>query len=727
MNKKQQLVAYFDNLNLFFLGLFLVALPVLFLSTTTDAFVLPKQIALTVIVSLIAISFGIKTIIDGRLKLRASPFHLPVALFIFVSFLSAIFSVNRFDSLTAFVPLLFIGLLYFAFINIVKNQKQLLFILSALILGTVLSSILALFSFAKIYLLPFPYTHVQFFTTFGSLLDQALYLALILPMTGYFTYFFFSTMKGKRHAEAFATENKKNKTGGQAIFFSASFIIILFGLAITVYQLFTTQKPLILPFDLGLQTAFAAISQDAGNVLKSFLLGSGVGTYLIDFTRFKPALYNLNETLWSFTFFRSSSYILEILATTGIMGIASFLFLVFKIVKEDRSFFPILLAVLAALFLPFSFTLVMLFFVLLAIFALIRIQSNPDKYSEMDLYLMSLKKGFVVAVPEDERVSNAEKKHSKVLPVFFFLFLIVIIGIPMYFATRFFISDFIFQRSLVAASENKGLDTYQLQSAAIAVFPYRDVYYRAFSQTNLALANALAVNAQSQDAENQDPQVQQNIVTMIQQAISSARGATTVAPFTSFNWNNLSSVYRSLIGFGQNADQFAVVTLQQAIALDPSSPQQYVELGGIYYQLGQYDEAIRQFQIAIQLKNNYANAYYNLGHALEEKGDLQNALLAYQTVKNLVSNNEENSKKVDQDIAALQSKMEDQKAQQGNQTNTAPVDGEQQPLNVNQPSTTLPERDPQIKIPAPTVTIAPTGAAGKNTNTKTTPAPTQDR
>lgn len=69
----------------------------------------------------------------------------------------------------------------------------------------------------------------------------------------------------------------------------------------------------------------------------------------------------------------------------------------------------------------------------------------------------------------------------------------------------------------------------------------------------------------------------------------------------------------------KDAERFAILTNQQAISIDPNNPQQYLNLGSIYYQLGQWDNAVHQFQIAITLKNDLSNAYYNLGHALEQK------------------------------------------------------------------------------------------------------------
>ena len=137
----------------------------------------------------------------------------------------------------------------------------------------------------------------------------------------------------------------------------------------------------------------------------------------------------------------------------------------------------------------------------------------------------------------------------------------------------------------------------------------------------------------------------------------SAALATTVSPQTAIDWQNLSSVYRSLIGFGQNADQFALATAQQALVLDPNNPQEYINYGGIFYQLQQWDNAIRQFQIAASLKPDFANAYYNLGHALEMKGDLQGALAQYQAVRNLVGTDKTSLAQIDNEIKAVQDKI----------------------------------------------------------------------
>ncbi len=730
MNKsKKQIINYLENANVFILGAFLFFLPLFFLSFTTDPFTLPKQILLCITVSLMILIFSIKTIIEGKIKFRSTPFDLPIILLTLASLGSAIFSINRYDALTAFIFFLFAILLYFVIINTVTQTNALLFIIATLVLGTTLSTLLTTLSFFKIYPLPFPYTHITYFNTFGSLLDQAIYYALVLPIGGYFIYSIFSGVASKRKkADVFKSNDQTDESSIsiQSIAFSVASLIILAGLITTVYQLFTTQKPFLLPLETGFQSAFASISQDSSRTLLGFAFGSGLNTYTTDFTRFKSVTYNLNPNLWSLTFFHSSSFILELLATTGILGFLSFLFLIVRIIKEKNFFIPIILAIIASLIVPLSFTLWILFLCLLGIFASIRAHNNSEKFTDVELYFVALRKGLIAAKTEGEAIpqNQTEKKYSKLLPAFFFIILVVLTGFPGFFATKYFISDMFYQQAIAAYQQNDRLQTYQLQLKSINAYPYRDMYYRGLSQVSLEMANILALQAKNSKAK---AEIQQNIASLIQQSISSGRNATTISPLSSINWNNLSVIYRSLIGYGENADRFAIASSQQAIALDPNNPSQYIDLGGIYYQLGLYDDAIRQFQTAINLKNDYANAYYNLGHALEQKGNLEAALNEYKIVQSLVAKDQNNLNKINDEIKTLETKITEQKAQYKTPTsasNNANVteENKQEPLKINQPDTQLPERKPKMEIPGPKVSATPSKEP-KVTGT-TSPAPT---
>ncbi|MBI5044844.1 MAG: tetratricopeptide repeat protein [Candidatus Levybacteria bacterium] len=720
-NTKKELLSYLDNLSLFIIGITLIGYPLLFTSLTTDLFTLPKQLLLATSTILLIVILGIKMVIEGRVRLKTSPFDLPVLLFLAATFLSAILAVNKFDSLISFAPLFFTVLFYFVLSNTIRGEKQTLFAVSSLLLGTTVATIIFILSYFKIHILPFSYTQIQGFSPLGSLLDQAIFLAVALPLAGYISWPVLGPILNARSksSEEFRL-NDQRLNAPLSIAATVTFAILLIGLGLTIFTLTTSQKPLILPLVTGFQTGLAAISQDSGRILQGFAFGSGYGTYVTDFTRFKQAIYNTNPTLWSFTFFRSSSLFLELLATTGVLGLGSFLFIIYRVIKERTFFLPVVVIFTATLLLPFSFTLQAMIFIILGIFVALRSQHAPSRYADLDFYLVTLKHGLILAQPEGERAPHdpVNTRYGKILPFAFVLFIAAIVGVVGYQTIFYTLSDLTFQRSLVAASRNDAQQTYNLQVDAIELFPYRDSYHRVFSQTNLTIANAIASNQPQNSSPSAD--VQQRIVTLIQQSISYGRNAVTLSPQNALNWNTLSQTYRSLIGFGQNAEQFAVLTNQQAIALDPNNPTQYVSLGGIYYQLGLWDDAIRQFQLAANLKDDYANAYYNLGHAYENKAtetDLRNALQAYQIVSQLVAADKGNADKIKAEIEAVQAKLNGQASSQQQAQNPS----EDSSLSVDQPSAQLPEQKKKAEIPAPPQTSLTPTPTPKETGT---PEPT---
>lgn len=745
MENKNEVSAYLENISILILGLMLFALPLLFTTLTTDPFTLPKQVFLIAGGLILLLLSGARMISEGSVRISRTPFDIPLALFGIVTIISAVLAVNRSDAIMATVPVIFAIIFFFLMVNLAKNRASMTFVLTAFITGIAISSLIAILSYAKIYVLPMAFTKDPNFLTMGTILDQAMYLTFALPIVGYYLYTAFTHIKTRR----LRSGNNANNTASQTsvltanpigmVFITVSSMLIVAALGLTLYKIFQT-KPVMLPYEVGFQTAFAAISQDAGRTIQAFLFGSGYGTYSVDFSRFKLASFNLNPQLWSLTFFRSSSYALEILATTGILGLLSFIFILWTIFKEVRSVegkrptpnpltISVILAALSAIFLPFSPVMSIVFFLILGLFAAekrLQALSHSEKYYDVELHFVAFNMGLISIMPTNDEGAGADHKvkqteYTKILPVGLFLLFAVIAAVIGFFTYNFTASDILFQRSLVAASQNNGLQTYQDQALAIRTFPYRDAYYRIASQTDLALANSLASSVPQ--GSSPSAELQQNITQLIQESIATGRAATEVSPQTGSNWQNLSSVYRGLIGFGQNAEQFAIATQQQAIALNPNDPQGYINLGGIYYQLQAWDNAQSSFQTAVQLKPDYANAYYNLGHALEQKGDNANALTAYQTVKTLIATDTEGVKKMDAEIAALQKKIgaaEKEANAAPEQAATAPEQQPEQPqptVGINQPGTQLPEQKNPVKLPSPAVTAEP--------SPKTSPTPAE--
>ncbi len=696
MEKKSGVVGLIGDAQLFLLGLLFIFFPLVFTSLTTNPLLLPKVALLALVVFILLLLSSLSLILEKSVKIRRTYFDIPIVLFLIIVFLSSIFAVNKADSLMAFVPLFFVILLYFLTVNKANDNNSLLFLISCLTLGGVILSIFSILTYFKIYILPIEATHSQGFSLMGSLLDQAIYLSIIFLISTYYTLI---AVRANKTTMPISAQSAIH--GTQASLFGIASIILLISLIITIIQLTTTQKPAILPLQTGFQTAFAQISLDTGRIFYGFLFGSGLGTYFVDFTRFKQATFNQGE-FWNMSFFRSSSFVLELLATTGVLGLTSFGFLLVRILKEAKKALsnPFLLSiigyVLISLFLPFGFINLALMFIVLALFAGYQsLVKNNKRFFDVEIEIVAFKKGLISL----DTPTKGEK--NIILPAILSTINILIVAILGFFSFNYIASDIAFQKSLVPPQNNAQL-IYNSQRDAIAQFPYRDSFHRIFSQTNLAIASALA-QRQQQD-NNQNNLAQQDIINLIQQSINSARSATNLAPQTYLNWQNLSSVYRSLIGFGQNAQDFAIATARQSINLDPNNPQQYIYLGGLYYQLQQWDNAQNQFLIATRLKPDFANAYYNLGHALEEKGDLQNAMSQYEIVKRLVANDKNSLDVITNEIASLNDKINSNAtvSEESEEVAGASATSDQQ-LNIDTPKTTLPPKTPQVKIPAPDV------------------------
>lgn len=708
---KKELLSYLDIISVSVVAITAFLLPLFFLINTTDFFIFPKQLLIVVAASLLLVLASVRMVVEKKVVLLSNPFNLPIVIFGVVIAASSILSVNRYDALLQAVPVIALIFFFFEIINIIKGKTSLNVILSAVVGGAAVASLVSILYYFKLYFLPFAQIQNQLFTPFGSSVQQGLYvlpllifsLAVVLKKIGF--------PKIKVSASALQKDQS-------LILNLVASLVLLAGAGLVVYQIVALpQKPIILPYIYGFQTAFAALSQDASRFLLSFVFGSGYGTFLTDFTRFKLASFNLEQNLWNLSFSFSSSYFLELIATLGLAGVLSYLFILVSFIKNRANaknplFKAVLIVFGLSLILPFSFIMVALLFILLALYVSFLRVSEDKRVDEVSLSIVALKKGLFAF---EEGEARRKGEDTILLPAVIAVILILIAGFTSYFTFHLVNSDIKFADSLQQANLNNGQKTYQLQAAAITEFPYRSDYHRIFSQVNLALANSLVASV-PQGTKPEDA-VQQNVLQLLQQSISSARNAVIISPLNSLNWQNLGQIYRNLINVGQNADQFAIASLNQAIALDQYNPQLYIQLGGIYYQLGQFDAAQNQFQIAVSLKRDFANGYYNLGHALEEKGDFQNALQAYQVVQQLVKNDKPNLDRINADIDNLQKKAKNLETNKA-----AEISGStnQPPLNISTPSTEIPAQKPPVKISPP-----PAASVEKPTATPTPTTSTQ--
>lgn len=690
-----------------------LSFPVFFLTITTDFFTFPKQVIVVFASLALLILWGVKALAERKVTILMNPLNLPVLIFAIILILSTFFSVSRQDAMLQSIPVILLCVFFFTTVNFIQEKSSFMIVVLSLLIGTGVSAFISVLANFNVFILPFEAVRNQGFNTFGSPVQ---YIGFLLPLLVLCVSSLYDIVKKKRI-------HSITKDYTHLIQIGAAFLFTL-GIVLVAIQIFTSpQKPILLPFSHGFQVAFAAISQDTQRVLQSLLVGSGYGTFASDFTRFVAPTFNAYN-FWNLTFSFSSSYVLELLATTGILGVLSYIFIFINFLRSKaRVNNPLFLATVTvfilSLIIPFSYSMVFLLFVLLALFVSHRSIENARGFEPVTINMVTLRQGLF-SVSE----GSGKSRENLVIPTVILALSVVGAVYILFYLTgsgatprkgylALVSSDMKFAQSFSPSALQSGTETYNLQTQAITEYPYRSDYYRLFSQINLALAANLVA---AQQGNEPSQEVQNNIIALLQQSINSARQAVTLSPYSSVNWQNLGQIYRNLIGVGENAEQFAIASYNQAVTLNPSNPGLRIELGGIYYQLNQWDLAQNQFIIATQLKPDYANAYYNLGHVFEEKGDLQNALAQYQIVQQLVANDEANSQQIASEITALQEKIGSE-GQAANQT--LPPTDDTTPLTVDGPEASFPETDPRVAIPEP--------PAGQPTPTSSPiPAPTED-
>lgn len=200
-----------------------------------------------------------------------------------------------------------------------------------------------------------------------------------------------------------------------------------------------------------------------------------------------------------------------------------------------------------------------------------------------------------------------------------------------YFLGRSYIAEYYFKKSIDALVKNDAKGLYDNQRLAIKSNPYIERFRINFSQTNLLIANNL-----SKKSQKPSPEDQEKIARLVQAAIAESKAVVTLNPQKASNWENMANVYKTILKTAKGADSWAISSYQRTINLDPQNPQYRLGLGGVYYSLDNFAEAIRQFEQAEVLKPGWPNAYFNLAWAYYKKGDSKKALKNMQTVISLL-------------------------------------------------------------------------------------------
>lgn len=466
-----------------------------------------------------------------------------------------------------------------------------------------------------------------------------------------------------------------------------------------------------LPFDTSWKVSVSAFRD-------SPFWGTGPASYLFDFTTYKPVEFNLTK-LWNIRFDQGFNEYLHFLATLGAMGLIALLLLTtlfisfaFRALVSSQNSLGVSLAISGIIFFVLlalhtsTLTLWVIGILILACF--------------MATYKNITREIFVGNTITKDDSTTVNGVHIDVIPA---IFLVVITGatvLGLFFVGKAVTADFYHRQALNAVTKGQGLVAYNQLVLAEQFNPYADLYRNDLAQTNFALANAIATAKGPTEASPSGALTDQdktNIQTLLSQAINEGRAASTISPNNPANWEILGSIYRQISGVAENALTFSLDSYGRAIAKDPLNPMLRLTVGGIYYSAKNYDMAIRFFTDAVNLKPDYANAYFNLSIALKDKNDLVGAVASAEKTVSLLDAGSDDYKVAAELLTNLKDQLASESAKQ-----TAQEVAEQQTPPASQTNSALQDSNlPKVLDLPKSENVATPAAVNKQGKIQPTP------
>jgi len=361
------------------------------------------------------------------------------------------------------------------------------------------------------------------------------------------------------------------------------------------------------------------------------IIGSGQGTFLANFARFKPVEFN-ESRFWNIRFDKGSNYLVEIVGTMGILGILSyltvvlmFLLIVFlslwklkkgKIVADEKlrlaegdkliilPFLLFWLVLFASQFVYSQNTTLLFYFWLFTALGIVSwqgVQGAP--YKKLSF---SFKK-----LPEVGLVINVV-----------LLILVFVAAGLFYLGGRFYLAEV---RSVQAVTDSQEL--INRAEEIVNLNRYRANYRQNLSQVYL-------ISAWEEARKPEEERNVQLLQTLASGSIQQARIATDISQNSVSAWENLGAIYRDAQGLIGGTFPFALEAYAKAIELEPSNPFFYREICRLRLTAEeeegdteeQWNKTVGYCQKAVDLKSNYLDAHIQLALAYEKKGDIEKAL-----------------------------------------------------------------------------------------------------
>jgi hypothetical protein len=465
---------------------------------------------------------------------------------------------------------------------------------------------------------------------------------------------------------------QNNGIGNQTIL---NMILIFIGLLAFYYSTDLTFRSNITPqtnfaryYEIPAETSLEVMRGTYSTFPQTIITGTGLDTYSNVFAQFRPESQNLQPN-WYENYTRPNLQIEAIIIESGLIGLISYLILIFFILKflalnifkariHKKSSMILTLSLSTLIFL-ISFVLTyhsitILFYAWLGLALLVKIYNQYFQKSESNFVA-----DFVLINKSNPKNSDnfAPKLFSSVL-------LIMSVSI-IYFLTINYFAETKYSQALKTNDLNNYDLAYDQMVNAINLNSNRDYYHREIASIALnkldTIWEAPNVNNEEILPSNQSEVSKQYLQTLISSEINKS---IILDPENHENWQRAAIIYKKLTELyqGKQYGGEALQAVQMAIQKNPTSPDNYLLLGYLY----QYNAdpeitklAEQAYTKAYKLQPGYFLSIVQLGQYLENQKKYELALALYTVSRDEIYYNESDfNSYLNQRIEAMRKALE---------------------------------------------------------------------
>jgi len=397
------------------------------------------------------------------------------------------------------------------------------------------------------------------------------------------------------------------------------------------------------------------------------IFGSGLGTFGYSYYRDRPLAHN-HVSEWNFLYNKAHNELLNFLATSGIVGLVAYLFLLgsffyLALVQLKHKRQPLLMASLLSAILAlsvsnfFGFSTVSVTLLMWLIFAnasLVALGKNKNLVKSKNLQSSSL------VIKNQFPFANWQ------------YFSLVLTGLLMCFILASIYRGYTADKDYKLGNSSFQTGRYQiglrLLETAIKKSPQEALYQNKLSFDEAKLALILAQDHQATAAAQFSRHalvLSDNVIKLNQQQLNfyktRARTLTLLSAAASSLAKNDQAKQKQWQNQARNFLQLAATTLVRARQLAPNEPSLSLDLAKIKNALGETSAARALFKETLQLKSDYGDALWAYGRFLESENEWVKAKEIYQRFLKQINPN-------DQTIQARLKEVETKIASQSTKT-----------------------------------------------------------